>query len=87
MSALAFAQHSLHNKRSIHVTVSHQGIEATTLIDCGATENFINISFMRKRGLKPEVLQTPRTFRLGEGVTSVTHSFQIEMEVVGNKYL
>lgn len=77
MCALAFAQHALHKKRSIHVPISLQGIEATTLIDCGAIDNFINMPFMRKRGIRPKMLETPKTCRVGEGVTRVTHSFRV----------
>lgn len=61
-----------------------KGLNSTALIDCGATDNFINLAFMRKRGLQPVSLSHNRTCRLGEGTTEVTHGFQIEMEV-GNK--
>lgn len=68
MSAPAFAQNSMHKTRSIHVPVELQGMEATTLIDYGVIDNFVNRSFMRKRGLQPELLQTPRTCKLGKGL-------------------
>lgn len=79
LQAPAFEPQYVHKKRSIHVPIYFQGIEATVLTDCGAIDNFIDKYFTVKRGLKP----TPRTCRLGEGVTRVTHSFQSEVDIVG----
>lgn len=42
MNAPTFSQQYVHKKLSIHVSICMQGIEATTSIECGATNNFIN---------------------------------------------
>lgn len=85
MCAPAFAQHAWHKKRTIHMSMSQESIESTTLIDCGATNNFIYMSFMRKRGIKSKLLETPRICKLGEGVTQITHSFQSEAVIAGGR--
>lgn len=78
MCAPDFAQHLVHRERNIHVPINTQGIEATTLVDCGKTDNFIDRSFTKTRGLKPASLQTSMICRLGEGVTQMTHTFHSE---------
>lgn len=42
-----FKKHSLHGKKSIHIPIRMHGMTATTLIDCGATDNFINLGFLK----------------------------------------
>lgn len=44
----AFTPHKLPRKKSIHVPIKIQHVPATSLIDCGATDNFINLSFVKK---------------------------------------
>lgn len=86
MNAPAFAHHFVHKNKSIHVSIALHGIGTTSLIDCGAIDNFFNRAFMRKRGLRAELSKVPRTYKLGEGVTLVTHSLQSEVEVSGKKF-
>lgn len=85
LSAPNFFLHSMPKKKSIHVPISLNNIRATALVDCGATDNFINRGFMRKRGMIPEKLETVRTCRLGEGVTTVTHGYKSKVEVGGKE--
>lgn len=82
--APSFKRHSVHAKKSIHIPMRIQGINSTALIDCGATDSFINRAFMKKRGFMPIPLEHPRVCMLGEGTTDFTHGFKAEMEV-GNR--
>lgn len=82
--APSFRKHFLHGKKSIHILVRVNAISSTALIDCGATDSFINLAFMKKRGLRRVALECPRTCKLGEGTTQVTHGFKYSLEV-GNK--
>lgn len=68
-------------KESIPVPIALQNIKATTLIDCGSTDNFINLEFIEKRGLKPIPLKHPITCRLGEGTTTLTQTFHSVVHV------
>lgn len=74
MLAPSVKKHSLHAKKSIHILVKMHGMTETALIDCGATDNFINLGFMKKKGLHPSLLENSCTCRLGEGTTEITHS-------------
>lgn len=80
MLASSFKQHSLHAKKSILIPVRVQGVNSTTLINCGATDKFVNLVFMRQ----PTPLPHARLYKLGEGTTEVTHGFKTSMET-GNK--
>lgn len=81
ISAPSFKKHALHSRKSIHILVKIKGMKSTTLIECGATNNFINLAFMRKKGLEPLPLSQPRTRKLGEGTTKVTHGYASTLEV------
>lgn len=65
-----FAQHAVDKKRSIHVPISMQGIEATALIDCDATDNF-NRSFKSiihaQERLKSRTTQGAKDMQAGGG--------------------
>lgn len=77
----SFKKHSLHNEKSIHISVRLHEMTAIALIDCGATNNFINLGFMKKRGMQPNLLEQSRIYRLGKGTTEVTHSYKSSFEV------
>lgn len=51
--APSFKKHSLHAKKSIHILVRINGVTSNLSIDCGATNNFINLAFVRKKKLQP----------------------------------
>lgn len=53
LQAPSFRKHGVHAKKSIHIPVRIQNMTSTTLIDCGATNNFINLAFIDKRELEP----------------------------------
>lgn len=76
----------MHSKKSIYILVRISGITSHALIDCGATDNFINLAFMRKKKLQPVPLDQARVCRLGEVIREVTHGFQSQIEV-GSKRL
>lgn len=44
-----FKKHAVHSKKSIHILVRIKRMTSTTLIDCVATNNFINLAFMRNK--------------------------------------
>lgn len=81
LQAPCFFAHSVPLKRSIHVPVYLDNIKTTALVDCGATDNFLNLSFMRKRGLSPVQLEEAKVCKLGEGSTEVTHGFRGRVRV------
>lgn len=83
LHAPSFSQHIVQKKKSIHVPVSIQGVKATALIDCGATDNFINHAFLKKKGLVPQALSVHRDSKLGGGMTKVTQQYQGEMTMAG----
>lgn len=49
ISTPSFKKHAIHSKKRINTLVRIKGRKSTTLIDCGATDNFINPAFMRKK--------------------------------------
>lgn len=59
----------------IHGPISLQKFRAINLIDFGATNNFINLFFMRKRGVKPNPFNTHRICKIEEGTTAVAYCF------------
>lgn len=81
MEATNFEKHSVYVKRSRHIPDHVQGMTSTTLIDCGVTENFINLAFMRTRRLQPTPFAQSRTCKLGEKTTEVTHGLNSTFEV------
>lgn len=62
-----FKKHSMHSKKSIHISVRINGITSHALIDCGATDNFTNLAFMRKKKLQPVLLNQARIYRIERG--------------------
>lgn len=69
------------SRKSIHIPIRIQGMTSIALIDYGATGNFINLAFMRKRGLEPTPLDQTNTCKLGEVMMEVTHGYQAVLGV------
>lgn len=82
IQAPPFSKHIIHKKRIIHVLVSIRGVKSTTLIDYGATNNFLKRAFIKKTGLEPRALSMPKECKLGDGITQVTYEYKGEVEIV-----
>lgn len=81
MLAPSFKKHTLHAKTSIHILVRLNGIGAHVHIDCGTTKNFINLAFMRRKGLHLVPLNKTMTCKFDEGTTEVTYGFSSNIKV------
>lgn len=81
MQAPSFSKHTVHKKCNAHVLVSIQRVKSIALINRGATDNFLNLAFMKKRELEPKALSIPKECKLGEGMTKVTHEYQGKVEI------
>ena len=54
----------------VFVNTQSTRAETSTLLDCGATENFIHIDYTRKKQLPVKVLKTPRKIINVDGTAS-----------------